>query len=284
MLIPMMTQDPIFSAVSLFFSLLTLLLFSDKLPSPKQIGSFLLIMLAVTLINPLISHNGKTILFYINGNRYTLEALLYGFNSSLLLISSLIWIRLLSICIDFSKSMYVFSNISVKLAFLISASFSFFGLISEKAEKITEADKCFHHSSDTTVSERMRNAYRSFSCLVSDSFEEAMISATVMESKGAFLKKGKTHRFAEYRYRPCDRICMIATLMLDVMLIFGIVSDQPGFVYYPEIQLASNYFSLISYISYTLLAFILPLTEVIERVKLNAWAKRIERSNSHESA
>ena len=47
---------------------------------------FFLLFLALALINPLISHNGATVLFVMNDNPVTLEALLYGINSAAMVV------------------------------------------------------------------------------------------------------------------------------------------------------------------------------------------------------
>ena len=48
-----------------------------------------LILMAV--INVFFSHDGVTVFFYINDNAITLEAMLFGFSSAVMLVSLIIW-------------------------------------------------------------------------------------------------------------------------------------------------------------------------------------------------
>ena len=52
---------------------------------------FMFIIMAVT--NPIFVHNGETILFFMNDNPVTLEALIYGAMASLMIVGVMLWCR-----------------------------------------------------------------------------------------------------------------------------------------------------------------------------------------------
>ncbi|MBO7335886.1 MAG: hypothetical protein J6U42_03000 [Lachnospiraceae bacterium] len=84
----------------------------DSVVSEKRgIGKHLR-MLAVffllSLLNPFLYHNGVTVLFVLNDNPITLEALLYGVCAALMVISVLYWFRSFSVIMTEDR-LYTFS-------------------------------------------------------------------------------------------------------------------------------------------------------------------------------
>ena len=88
-LIPMFVRDPILAGISAVTGM-TYRIMKFGRPAARNVLYFLLLALLLTTINPLFSHNGVTPLFYLNGNAYTLEALLYGAAASMNFISLVI--------------------------------------------------------------------------------------------------------------------------------------------------------------------------------------------------
>ena len=50
------------------------------------------VILITVLLNALNVHNGVTVLFYLNGNRITLEAIVFGCVQAVMLCSAMIWL------------------------------------------------------------------------------------------------------------------------------------------------------------------------------------------------
>ena len=72
----MFSQNPILLLIA-FFGAISYFLVRNKENSPKTHLFYFIIFLVLTLINPLTSHSGKTILFFINDSPITLEATIF---------------------------------------------------------------------------------------------------------------------------------------------------------------------------------------------------------------
>ena len=51
----------------------------------------LLMILVIAVTNPLFSHYGVTVLFYLFDNPVTLESVFYGLNMAVMLVSVMVW-------------------------------------------------------------------------------------------------------------------------------------------------------------------------------------------------
>ena len=67
-------------------------------------------ILLMTLFNTLNVHNGVTVLFYLNDNRITLEAIIYGLASAIMLTSVIIWFSCFSVIVTADKFIYLFGR------------------------------------------------------------------------------------------------------------------------------------------------------------------------------
>ena len=72
--VAMLCMEPVILSISLAGALLTFFVLGGRRGHGFALGLFL----ATALINPLVSHNGRTVLFVLNHSPITLEALLYG--------------------------------------------------------------------------------------------------------------------------------------------------------------------------------------------------------------
>ena len=61
-------------------------------------------------------HNGVTVLFYLNDNRITLEAIIYGLASAIMLTSVIIWFSCFSVIVTADKFIYLFGRAAPVLA------------------------------------------------------------------------------------------------------------------------------------------------------------------------
>ena len=81
-------NDPVMLLVSLFISLIYIFAFGGRTVFLRYILMTCICAAGVMLINPLVSHRGITVLFYLpDGNPLTLESVIYG-AAAVVLISS----------------------------------------------------------------------------------------------------------------------------------------------------------------------------------------------------
>ena len=68
LLITMFSGNPFLAAVSLFGGAIFYVISEKKHNRIKEFGFYLLVFIVVSVSNPLFTHKGKTVLFFINSN------------------------------------------------------------------------------------------------------------------------------------------------------------------------------------------------------------------------
>ena len=89
-------------------------------------------------INAMYVHNGETILFFMNDNPITLEALIYGAVSSVMLVSVLMWCSCYSVILTTDKFLYLFGKTVPKLGLILSMAFRMIPLFQLQSKTVTE--------------------------------------------------------------------------------------------------------------------------------------------------
>lgn len=126
-IIAMFIQNPIILLLALFGSILYYAVTFRKI-SAKTLIFWILLFLLISLINPIFSHKGETVLLFINGKAITLEALFYGINNGIMILSVMIWFLVFSEIMTSDKVMYIFGKFSPRLALLVSMSLRYIPL------------------------------------------------------------------------------------------------------------------------------------------------------------
>ena len=86
----------------------------------KQIAFSVILVVIIAVTNPIFSHNGATILFFIDDNRVTLEALYYGASSGLMISSVILWFSCFSALFDSERIIYLTGRAFPKLGLVLS--------------------------------------------------------------------------------------------------------------------------------------------------------------------
>lgn len=250
--IAIFTFNPLF----LFCSLLGALLFLFALDGTKAIKILVLYFIAIivlSLSNPLFSHNGATILFFINDSRITLEAFIYGVVASVMIVSVIIWFNCFNKVFDSEKIIYLIGRFFPKIALVFSMVLRFIPRIISEFKNINNAQKSINTN-------RFKRYIGAFSAVITRSMESSIVTSDSMSARGYALK-GRTF-FHRFRFTAFDAIY---TCLFTALLFFSLLW-QSEVVYYPyfEIKLSLlNIYSLIAYMVLTLLPFILELKEVL---------------------
>ena len=197
--------------------------------------SFLILFILLAAINPLISHNGRTVLFVLNDNPITLEALLYGVNSSAMMIGILYWFRSFTQIMTSDRLLYIFGTLSPKLSLVLSMALRFVPLFSEQSKKVNDAQKAMGMYKEDNAIDNVRGGMRVFSVMVTWGLENGIITADSMAARGY----GTGHRtnFTEHRFRGGDIVLLAAELLLFVICVAAIAAKKLEYGFYPDIEI-----------------------------------------------
>ena len=223
--------------VLLLFSLLGALMLWFKrngIKNAKTQGYVLLMFVILSLLNPLVSHNGVTILFVMNDNPITLEALVYGIVTATMITAVIYWFRSYTDIMTGDKLLYVFSGISPRLAMILTMSLRFVPLYSKQSERVDDTQKAMGLYKEDNIIDTVKGKLRVFYVMLGWALENGIVTADSMSARGYGI--GKRTAFKLFRFRRTDLLFTILTLAL--MAICLICLRNVEFACYPEIKLS----------------------------------------------
>jgi len=261
--IAMFSMDPTILTLSLLGSLL--LFFSrNKFKHGKSHLYTLLLFIILTLVNPLVSHNGVTVLFVINNNPITLEALIYGAASAVMIVSVMYWFRSFSQIMTSDKLLYIFGALSPKLALIFSMALRYMPLFTAQSKKINGAQRVIGLYKDDNIVDSFRGGLRIFSVMISWALENGIVTADSMTARGYGI--GKRSRFSLFTFRSGDIFLLTLSILFAIISAFGCGTVE--FTYYPAITSSNiTLYGVIGYISYAVLVLLPTFIEVKEAIK-----------------
>lgn len=190
--------------------------------------------LLAMVINPLFNHRGTTILGYFqNGNPLTLESILYGFASALMLTAALSWFSCLSTVMTSDKWLWLLGRILPAIGMAFSLTLRFVPRLIEQMGKIHEAQNGLGRPEKKGWFARAKMGLARLSILTTWSLENAVDTADSMKSRGYGLK-GRTS-FSRYVWTARDKISlgMICSIGIAQMLFCGF--GKMKFYYFPTV-------------------------------------------------
>jgi energy-coupling factor transport system permease protein len=220
---------------------------------------FLLVLIAVT--NPLFSHNGATPLFFINDNRITLEALLYGFNLGIMIIDVLLLFKAFNYVFTGDKLMYFFGKASPKLALVVSMTLNFIPRVINSFKEIHSLQQNFRDKQG-----KLKGYIASFSAVITQSLENSIIISDSMKARAYGLK----HRtfYNSFKFTLYDGLYLLLMVLLFGLSVFGFLFKATDFAFYPYITLSDlSSISVISYLSFLLLSLLPVIYQLKEGIK-----------------
>jgi energy-coupling factor transport system permease protein len=197
---------------------------------------FMLPMLLVTaLINPAFNHEGVTILLYLrDGNPLTLESVVYGIASALLLITVVLWFVCFSRVMTSDKLVYLLGRIIPALSLVLSMALRFAPRFKAQIKLVSDAQKCVGRDvSNGNILRRVRHGIRIVSIMITWALENAIETADSMRCRGYGLP-GRT-AFSVFRFDRRDLIALLFILVCDAYIIAGALTGGLYFRYFPSV-------------------------------------------------
>lgn len=263
-LIPaMFSQNPVLISISLVSGILYYCIKNGK-KSVK--GAWMLLLPIIGLIaNPLFSHNGASILFFLNNNPVTLESALFGLSSGAAIAASLFWLASFTKIMTSDKLLYIFGSISPKLALILSMTLRYIPLFQKQIEKTNNAQKAMGLYKDDTAIDKIRGGIRVVSVMVTWALENGVITADSMTARGYGV--GKRSRFAIFSWRKADYLLLGISLILGLLSCVPMFLGQLSYTWYPLIWAPSSAFKYVSYIGFAVLSLIPDYLQIKEEAK-----------------
>lgn len=247
----MIQLHPVFLVISTVSALVYC--YDLKFLNRKYLVGIILFYLIIAISNPIFVHSGTTILFYINYTPVTLESVIYGFVFAAVIISILNWFKLLNICLDSEKIIYLFNKNLPTIGLMISMILGMIPKLIKQAKRVKETQKTLGNDiSRGNLISRLKIGFDILLILFTWGFESSLITLKSMQSRG-YGKKIRTY-YHTYEFESRDQIVCIIIVLLDLMFIFGYITRFSSFYYYPIMKsITFEVLDILYYLGYILL-------------------------------
>lgn len=263
--------NPIIILISLLGSIIYFNLICKN--SRLQLMYFLLFII-LSLINPIFSHNGSTILLIINDTPITLESLIYGIFTSLMIITVLYWFHSFNEIMTSDKLLYLFSKLSPKFSLVLSMAFRYVPLFSKQSNNIKQSQITLGLYKDGNIVSRFRGSLRVFSVMITWALENGITTADSMATRGYGI--GRRTSYSIFKMKLKDIVMLTITSALGVLIVINIIKNEFNFNFYPTIEFSEiTILGIVGYCAYLIMVLIPSIMEIKEIIKWKLLQSRI---------
>ncbi|MBP0962619.1 MAG: energy-coupling factor transporter transmembrane protein EcfT [Oscillospiraceae bacterium] len=195
---------------------------------------FLILYVILTLANPLISHNGKTVLFVMNDNPVTLEALLYGLNSATMLTGVLYLFRSFTQIMTSEKLLYITSVLSPKISMVLSMAIRYVPLFSRQGQKVSDTQKAMGLYADDNIVDDITGRMRIFSSVSTWALENGIVTADSMAARG--YGTGRRTALKRFSFGRTDVVFLALTIAFTGTVALAAAHGSYIFDFYPSVS------------------------------------------------
>lgn len=226
----------------------------------KRIFLILPLVLVTAVVNPLFNHSGATVLSYFpSGNPLTLEAILYGIFSGVMLSAVILWFSCFNKNFKSDKIMYVFGKVSPSLSLVISMSLKFVPEFIRRTNEVIKAQRVIGNDIEKgSLKKRAKVASGILSAITGWSMENSIETAKSMKARG--YGSAKRTAFSIYSFDRRDGAFLMALTVCAVVFVCRLKTLE--FSYYPYFEFEYGYFGIFAYGVICFLPVIIDFLEV----------------------
>lgn len=263
----MMFKHPVLLVISLVASFSYAIVLNGVKALKFNLYFLLPMFFIVIILNPLFSHQGMTILFYLDNKPITLESFIYGIVTAMMLITMVMWFTCYNKIITSEKIIYIFGKTIPSIALLISMTLGFVPRFKTQLKKIRLSQRNIGRDiNNGSVYERIKHGCRIISILITWALENGVQTADSMRSRGYGLS-GRTN-FSLYKIDKRDKIALSILGGLIIICILGYINGSATMQFYPFIKIMKvKFIDYIIYLAYSILVFFPIIIEGREEVR-----------------
>ncbi len=270
---PLVAMNPIMVALSMLCAVLLYRYYRLDAELSRLVRVGLPLLILVTLANPLVNHRGQYILLRLFGKVITLEALLYGLVSGMLLFAVLLWFGLFSQLVTEDRQRALFGGSSVGLA--VSMTLRLVPMLLRRQQEIGETLSLISPSPSLSrrgiraAGQKAAALGKTYTVLLSCALEDSLDTARSMNARGYGAAKrtaGQSHRF-----RLRDGVCVGLLLAAGGSMAYLYWRYGLAFRFYPVMTpLRASLGAMGHYIIYTVLLAVPLLSDGWEAIRWNS--------------
>ena len=230
----------------------------------KMILGLLPLFVFLTAINPLFNTYGATLLFYVFGRRYTLEALLYGAAIAGVFVTMMLWFGCYNKVLTSDKFTSLFGNLIPAISLLLVMVFRMVPNFIRKTQQIIGARKSIGKgaSEAATTIEKLNDGMTLLGALTSWALEGSVVTGDSMRARG--YGAAKRSSFMIYRMTATDWWLLSVMMLLMALVLLAACFGQMSAAFTPTLDIAPVSWGVITYIGYLLIPTALHIKEAVQ--------------------
>ena len=242
--------NPVFLLL-LILNLLYINYLTDRLERANQFKFMMIFMFVfISIINPITSSRGKTLLFYIFDKAVTLEAILYGITFGLSINSIILVFSSFNAVINGDKIIYLFSRISKNLALIVVMILRYIPLFAKRYRDTAEILE-WNSISNGRVGfiKKITNPFSILTCVFSRSLEDGFDTSVSMKARGFGISRKRSF-YSEFKFKVSDLYYILFMLLCIFIICFLWTARLSYFTIYPSIFATKDvFYNCLFYIS-----------------------------------
>ena len=275
----------LFSAVVYYFML-------KKTEGLKYCTVVVGIIIVSAIINPLFSHKGGTVLFYLfTGNPVTLESIIYGLISAIIIGAMLLWFSTFNQVMGVERILGAIGKVLPNVSLLITMIMRFIPQYTRHQRKVSMVNKVNKRNYGEKINllnrektekenviearkrqkkkngidkiiDSIKEGSRTFSITTTWALENSIYTADSMKARG--FGTGRRTNYSNYKFQKRDYLLMGWLVILWLVVVFSLEREKVYTYYYPFIQVKNN---VVVYLIYGLLCLTPVLINVKEEIR-----------------
>lgn len=217
-----------------FVSLISAMIYHFYLKKSSGRKYFLMVIVLFVisaLLNPLFSHKGATLLFYLpTGNPVTAESIIYGTVSAMVICSALLWFSSMNTVITQDKLIEIAGRSLPHFALLLSMIFRVIPLFAKQVKKVYFTQQALGVTTKG-FKNKIKLGIRVFSITTTWALENSVDTADSMKSRG--YGSGKRTTYHKYQFEIRDIVTMIWILAATIYIAIRLFLGNTYTYYYP---------------------------------------------------
>ena len=219
---------PVYVYCSLLGALVQAFAFSGRKALGPVLGLGLPLYMLTILLNPLLVHQGSTILFYIRYNPITWESCVFGFVFAGSLFAGVLWFYGCSRVMTGDKFLHILGGVMPTVALMTTMMFRLLPQLTGRIATIAEAQRGMGRGNTT-----IKNGTEIRSTAVTWALEDAVTTADSMKARG-YGSRRRT-RFVLFRFGQDDSRALAVVIALAAVALWGAL-NHGQILFYPVLE------------------------------------------------
>ncbi len=223
----------------------------------KYYIAVLISVLIASVINPLFSHRGKTILFYLpTGNPVTFESVMFGLCAGIILGEVLLWFSIFNNVMEDDKWTATIGKVAPTIAMIITMVLRFV----PKYIKFSKSTRDIQKANGFNNRKKLKNGMHVYSITATWALETSIDTADSMRARG--YGKARRTNYHNYKFEIRDLVLVLWVVALGAIIILIANLDKIHTFFYPTLRNKESLIVLAAYI-------VLCITPIL----INIWEK-----------